>query len=813
MARGKRNTAERPQVPPEKKEPRGAPVFSVIDRLFENYAATILLGALVLVVLIVFRDFLLLRNVYLYKDIASDSINGNWPQIAHILDYFRTDGFPKWTFNQGMGQVALGLYTFEPFLALFYLAGAARIPYLLGYVEALKIVLSGFFFFLYLKTLSRTNYTAVVGGILFAFSSYMILGSGWYFFSYDGLCIALLLLGFEKLLNENSWYVLPIPIAMAAMYQPFQVYLHAVFLLLYAIVRLSEKGWQWNFVRSCFLRIALLYVLGLGLSSLFLFSNIEQILQSPRVGGGVGYFSALSSRSVLAFAPASQYASDVLRLFSNDLMGVGNRFRGWNNYLESPMFYCGLVTLLLAPQFFWFLDRKRRLLHAAMLGLTSALLIFPYFRNAVWLFSGDYFRTLSVLISLWLLYWGLGGLGYIDRQKKVHSPALVLSLIVALALLYLPDYEQYGIDHSLRLVVALFMIAYTVLLWCIPSQKYGEAAKAGIFIILLFEAVSFSNITVNRRDILSSNELQSRAGYNDYTKDAIEFLNEQDKDFYRVEKDYSSGPSMHLSFNDPKMQHYRGTTSYHSFNEGSYVSFLRALEVTDPDGEKSARWIVGLLGRPALEALTAVKYNLTKKPEPNGYELLYERIGVFKDVLVYRNRFSLPLGFCYDSFLTASRFSSLPQFQKDRALLRAVVIADNAEPQFSGFATLDVSGLANESFLEGFEKSVLARRAETLNIQSYGQNHVRGKVETAAKCLLFFAIPYNKGWSARVDGKNAALLRVNIGFMGLMIEEGSHDVELEFDPPYLVAGASGSILSLAIYGFFLYRYRRGNSGG
>jgi uncharacterized membrane protein YfhO len=807
----RRSSTDRRQAPPKSAKQGGVAVFSALGWLFETHAAAILLAAIVFVVLIVFRDFLLLRNVYLYKDIASDSINGNWPQIAHTVDYLITDGFPKWTFSQGMGQVALGLYTFEPFLALFYLGGVERIPYLLGYVEALKIVLTGFFFFLYLKTLSRTNYTAIIGGILFSFSSYMILGSGWYFFSFDGLCIALLLYGFEKLLKEDVRYILPIPIALAAAYQPFQVYLHALFLFFYAVVRLSERGWNRRAALSCFLRVAFLYVLGLALSSLFLFSNIEQILQSPRVAGGAGYFDSLSSQDIFAFAPASQYASAVLRLFSNDLMGAGNRFKGWGNYLESPMFYCGLVTLLLVPQFFCFLDRRRRVLHGAMLGITAVSLIFPFVRSAAWLFSGDYFRTFSALVSLWLLYWGLGALGHIDRGKKVHSLVLILSLIVALTLLYLPDSEQYGIDRSLRLVVGLFLVAYTVLLACIPSKKYGQVARVGIFIVLLCEAAGLSNITVNRRDVLSSKELQSRVGYNDYTKDAIEFLKAQDKEFFRVEKDYNSGPSMHKSFNDAKMQHYWGTTSYHSFNQGSYVAFLRALEVILPNDEEGTRWIVGLYGRPTLQTLSGVKYYLTRRSQPSALGPMYEQIGVFEDVRVYRNRFSLPLGFCYDSYLTASRFSNLPQFHKDRAILKGVVIADDLEAQFSGLIPLNVSSPANESFLEGIEHDVLARRVETMSIESYGQNHVRGKVDIPAKRLLFFAIPYDQGWSARVDGNPTPLLRVNVGFMGLILEKGSHQVELQFQPPYLMAGVGVSLFSLVVYGFVLYRSRLRNA--
>jgi hypothetical protein len=248
MARKKdRSRRRQPVEVPEGRERTITPYFAQIDALIEQHALSIFLVVLVAVKLVVFRDFLAFKNVYLFKDIGSDSINSTYPTLFHITDYLRTDGIPKWSFYEGMGQNLFGVLTFEPFLGVFYLVGPERVPYAIAFVELAKEILGGLFFFLYLRQIRVTAYAAIVGGLLFAFTGYVILGGGWYIFSYDALCIALLLFAYEKLRADNTWYLLPIPFALIAAYQPFELYLYALLLIVYSLVRsLETTPWQWR---------------------------------------------------------------------------------------------------------------------------------------------------------------------------------------------------------------------------------------------------------------------------------------------------------------------------------------------------------------------------------------------------------------------------------------------------------------------------------------------------------------------------------------------------------------------------------------
>ncbi len=766
----------------------------------------LLLILIFVVVIFVFKDFLFLKNTYLFKDIGSDSINWWYPNTVHLVDYLRTEGIPKWSFNQGMGQTILGVVNFDPFLLVFYLLGRDNVAYGIVYVEVLKIILAGIFFYLYLRVLELSTYSALVGGLLYGFTGYMILGGGWYIFSYDALCISLLLYSFEKLFKENVWYLLPIPIALMGSYQPFHLYLYAVLLFVYGLVRyVDEKEWNLKGLAVFYVKVASIYLLGIALSSIFFFANVLQLLQGPRAGGEASYFQKLSSQPIFGLAPAVQYISVVLRSYSSDLLGTGNFFKGWGNYLESPLTYCGLLSLLLAPQFFVFQDRRRRIIFSVALVLCMIPLLFPFFRYVFWGFTGDYFRVLSFFITLGLLYLSLRSLSNIDNRNALDINILVASLIVALGILYIPfDQKNQIIDQSVRIAATIFLVIYAILLVVMRLRTYKAYAQVFLLVVLCMELAYFSSITVNKRDVLTSIELHQKMGYNDYTNEAVAFIDSIDRGFFRVNKDYFSGPAMHGSLNDAKIQRYRGTTSYHSFNQKYYIEFLQAVGVVRVGNEHDSRWAIGLTNRPLLQIMGSVKYSLTKRQDDYLLGRGYDYLNTFGNVRAYRSRYALPLGFTYDTYITESDFSTLSPLQKDVALLRGFVIRNEQRTKFEGFRPVNIADTGKGYTFGDLGRDVQTLRQDTLMISEHGQNVIKGTIHLDKQKMLFFSIPYDKGWSARVDGKKAPLELVNIGFTGLLLDKGTHSVELEYQPPYLAAGAVVSVISLLIYGVLVF---------
>ena len=67
---------------------------------------------------------------------------------------------------------------------------------------------------------------------------------------------------------------------------------------------------------------------------------------------------------------------------------------------------------------------------------------------------------------------------------------------------------------------------------------------------------------------------------------------------------------------------------------------------------------------------------------------------------------------------------------------------------------------------------------------------------------LFFTIPYDKGWTASVDGKKVPLKRAQNGFMKLDVNRGAGRVTLSFVPRGLKEGTAAFILGIVLFFFY-----------
>ena len=115
-----------------------------------------------------------------------------------------------------MGQNMLPLSIGDPFMCILYLFDPKSLAYGIAWIEVLKFFLAGFLFYKYLRILSFTHHSSLVGGLAYAFCGFMMVGSGWYVFSTQGVYIAALLLGFERLFQKRSGWLFTISIFCSA---------------------------------------------------------------------------------------------------------------------------------------------------------------------------------------------------------------------------------------------------------------------------------------------------------------------------------------------------------------------------------------------------------------------------------------------------------------------------------------------------------------------------------------------------------------------------------------------------------------------
>ena len=780
-----------------------------LETLLNKYSLFVLCSLLTGILFIVFHEYIFFEKLYLFKGLASDSLNDTYPNYILISDYLRSDGIPKWSFRQGIGQ---GIFPFsfpDPFVSLLYLLGREYLAYGIAYMELVKIFLAGIIFYLFLKKRSLSVYVSVMGGLMYSFSSFMIIGSCWNLFSTEVVYLAFLLLAFEEFYQDHNWSLFPVAIALIAILQPFDLWLFGIFLFVYILVRHYEEHQSTGKLISFLFRIGILTLFGIAIGSFFFLSEIRLMLNSPRIGGASGYFGQLLSQFPNLDSEI-HYVTAIMRFFSSELLGPSNNYGGWYNFMEAPLFYCGLINLLLAPQFFQFLDYQNKRYYGTWFAFMISPVIIPFLRYSFWLFTGNYYRVYSFFVAIMFLFFSIQALHYILKYNRINRKLLLITLAVLLIVLYYPyNFLQHSdvLNDHLRNVITLFLFIYSGVLFFLPYSKNPLQLRLILLVVVCFELVIFSKMNVNERRALTAKEYTAKRGYSDYTGDAINYLKTIDKGFFRVSKNYTSGPTIDPSFNDSKIQGFRGTGSYHSFNQLYYVKFLAGMNIIDEKKEDQTRWIIGLRNLPYLHSYIGVKYFLYKGGKP-VISSIYDSLTTIGDVKIYRNKFSLPLSFTYTHHIPRREFNLLTPGQKEVTIYHAFILNDSIYPQYMKILPPYInSGYKIHSyqyFMEGVEKL----KKDTLALSKFSNNNIKGTITLKERKMLFFSIPYSEGWSAKVDGMEQSPVRINIGFIGLLLQKGTHQIELTYTPPMFLPGAVISLVAICLY-LFLILFKHG----
>jgi hypothetical protein len=782
------------------------PSISRVGRASFFLHATITAAALSILGLVVYGRFVFGGNTLLYKDVGSDSLNISYPYYVLFSNYLREIGIPSWSFHIGMGQ-DLFPYAGNLILSPVVWLPKGAIANALAYQHLLYLIVAGLLFAGFLRARSLTFQSSLLGAVLLSFSAYMCMGCCWYFHAAEVVCFTFLLLAAEQSVSQGRWLWLVLAVATVGLLGVFHLYLAVLLLSFYVPLRLldrySSRPW---FVLRLSSYLAAAAFLGVGLAGIVDLENLRALLDSPRGSGMVA--PTWSRPAPFEFGSNLYYTTAVLRAFSNDILGTGNDFRGWTNYFEAPMSYCGLLSLLIFPQVFVSSSRRQRILYAFFIGFVIVPILFPWFRHLFWLFKGGYFRAFSLFSILGLITLSMTAFSRY-ALRGVNLWILGTTLLVLVGVLYLPIYEMQGlIQPEIRQTVVIFLFLYAALLAAGHLLKRQRTAAWVIVGLTAVELIRFGQITVNRPTVTKP-ELNQRIGYNDETIDAMHDIKASDGSFFRVTKTWGSSQAMYPSLDDAMVFGYYGTTSYSSFNNLNYIRFLTAVGAIFPEDDLAVKstWSTGLQGHPLLSVFACEKYVLTKEPVSFETAEQYDFVRRYGNIYLFRNTMFLPFGLIFNRYLAEDVFLQLPSWAKPQALLHAVVLSSGAADQ-TKLSQLPLDELKEQMRETSVPQALAKCRERVLNIRSFSQTRIDGMVQLDQKGMLVFQMPFDMGWNAFVDGNVASATKVDAGLLGILVAEGEHQVTLRYRSPLLYGGAVLTVLSCVILSLARWRWPR-----
>ncbi len=889
----------------------------------------LLFGAIICVSLVLYYPYLTFSKLYVFNDIGSDTFDCYWPVYTYLMDWIR-EGNGLWSFNIGVGTSVLSLATllFDPFNIFLLFSTKETLVYFLPYIVILKMICSGLLFFFYLKYIGISSKASFITSLMYTFNGYIVLWGQHYHFALLFILIPLVLWSYERLVCQNKWLMFTVSIGLTAVYSYYFFYMLSIFLFIYAITRyFAVEKFNFKKTSKLFLRVSGAYLLGVGLFMVLIAPTVYIALSNPRVS------SSFTGMSLLSTASPLEYLTMASRIFSNDMIGMAFNFKGFYNYYEAPQLYSGLIVLLLIPQIFKLANRRKKISYIISGVILISILIFPfgvYFMN---FFSHYKFRWTFIIIVYGLILCAQI-LNDVVSTKIFSKPLFISTFLGLMFILVIIGCKNLAMMHlnldtklyeAVGSIFPIFAVVCFLCFWFIYFLKYGnnpfgKRQLITLCMMLCLEMVVLNYFSVNlSRLTVSPDYVENKHGYLDYSNDVVNYIKENDKSFYRIDKSYFS-----RFLNDPLFQDYRGTTSYNSLNHPSYIKFLQETKTMD-FSNRSTNYIYGLNGRPYLESLLGVKYyiGLSETDCPIGFSFVKQ----FGNVYLFKNNYVLPFGFTYSKYMEKKDFDKLQEYSANMTLLSAFVIEDESKipDDFGNISELhnqsipnadykpvnfdaeiityknieEISGGLSERFeyksttndpmitipltqkisggvmkvkfkitsstpgvgqifwadkdnvfteakskvfnfeqseeeydifignvspsviridlgtnpdmyisIENFEilyqdmneyKRIISDlSAESLNLTSFSDSIVEGNINLSKNKLMFIPIPYDKGWSAYVDNQQVSLLEVNMGFSGLFLDKGYHNIKLVYVAPWLNVGIIVSIVSVLI---------------
>lgn len=100
---------------------------------------------------------------------------------------------------------------------------------------------------------------------------------------------------------------------------------------------------------------------------------------------------------------------------------------------------------------------------------------------------------------------------------------------------------------------------------------------------------------------------------------------------------------------------------------------------------------------------------------------------------------------------------------------------------------------------DDYEKVYEALAKEQMEITSFKDDHIEGKITADQPRTLLFSIPYDEGWKITVDGQEKKQYPIGEALMGVDLEAGTHQITLAYTPPGLWIGSFLTIASMGLY--------------
>jgi uncharacterized membrane protein YfhO len=640
--------------------------------------------------------FYFVKSGVYFNEYCCDSFK----QISHFYPFLQreySDGNIFWSWQYGLGgdifAEFLYYYSANPFfwLSMFFTIDSLQLifEYRL-YISVLKLTLAMIFMFHLLIYLNRKLPSAILGALIYGGSVFYIFHSFRYDFLIDGMVLLpMLIWSFEYFTDKNKPMFFTLMVALTLTTNFYLAFINSIYLGFYAIYKcfiLHEKI-SLKHASKYFLKFGLFYIIGIGISAFSFLPAINTYLKVDR------FYYELD----IPFVFHKEFYTQLLYklFFMTDL-----KFQ-----VVFPIIVLFLIPVgvMIREKYF-----VRRYLFSLFI---FALVLIPFVYSMFNGFSVIQYRWLYLFIFTvaWICPFIVDHIIENKMNKGINLLFFVLPGMLLFLLVFKAEISGVYVG-SLDLWILFFSGCISVL-FLLRNLISNKLLMSFLLIIVLLNTVtlntSFFNKFLHEPKVVKEHQEKLLTSYaSEEDRELVNKIKENDSSFYRILWNDIN------EFNTPMLLDFNGFSAYNSLISGNVHQFMKQdynlLHWNAPSLYQN------LDNRLYLESSLATKYFISPKDldyKPFGYSLYTDT----DKYSIYKNEYSLPIGFMYDSVIEEDEFKKLHYAERDQLILHAAVVPSINNLRLPVF---DSTNLTVQT------SSIDLSKMELINVEKVGNHYI-----------------------------------------------------------------------------------------
>ena len=779
-----------------------------------------------LIPFLIYTIIFFVNGLLTHKNIISgDMYVQYYPLFNYLKGIFNGANSIFYTFSKGLGGTMFGTifyYLSSPLNIFLVFVNKQHIPDFMTYLIIIKLSLCGLTMYVYMRKKFKTdNLLLLVFSLCYAFMGYNLN----YFVNIMWLDVVimapLVLLGLEKIIEDKSPKIYIITLFISIFSNYYISYMLCIFCVLYFIYELLIK-YDLKNDKEKIIKIIKKFVISSllagGLCAAFLIPCIYEMLD---------YGRKAEINKILTF----DY--NFFDLFSKTYIGSLD-LKDTLNYTSMNL-YCSIIIIPLV--YLFIVNRRINKKERILTLLIIMMMIIPCFigpLNYVWhLFTipSFYSYRYSFLLCLFLIRIAYKSIKELNITNFKILFYLSIYLIISLLLIIITFYGKYYefLNYKLIWVTITFLIIYIILL------KINQKKSINKIIVLLILIENILNITL----IFKNNDFHERKIFR------IE------KIYQEKIKDYKDNGRMDsynqvFTMNNSMLFDYKGVNNFLSTINYKQLDFL----IKVGKNKKTTSYNYYNMNGQSYITNSLLGMNTTIELKDNyGYKHIESfQMEVENELNIYQNENVLSLGymiknecnnidfsFPYDEkifncitgeekeYYSEVKKEKNHKYKLEKKGTYYIYIGKNDiektkinvnQEQLNNVETTYIQfdnkienymleiefedEIKEEPKVLYFKKDYFNRKLKNINEQleyKIEKGKLEGKINNK-EGILMITIPYENGIEVYVDGKKTKKIKVLDTFIGIRLNEGIHEIKVQYQQPGLKLGIGISALFL-----------------